>query len=265
MSKYSVSVVIPMYNREEKISRSLDSVFSQTRIGNILEIIVVDDGSSDNSVSVVKEYSNKHTDIKIVIIEQKNSGPSAARNRGMEEAKGDLIAFLDSDDAWLPDKIEKQLQIFDSFEDAGLVGGNFSKEPLKILFKKIKTLHKATLQELLLKSFPVTPSVVIKREIYNKIGGFDESIRCYEDCDYFQTICAIGYGYYFIPDQLVVLDEKRQFGEKGLSANLKMGHVDSIISLKKKYHNHYIRTPFYLFLRVFYLLKYWRRLIISKC
>lgn len=264
MEKYEISVVIPLYNREDKICRALDSVFAQTSLDNIREIIVVDDGSSDNSVSVVREYSNKHNEIEIVIIEQDNQGPSSARNRGMKEARGNLIAFLDSDDMWLPNKIEKQIEVFARFDDAGLVGGNHENKPLKILFRTINELHKATLRELLLKSFPVTPSVIIKKEIFNIIGGFDETIRCYEDCDYFQTICAKGYGYYYLPEQIVCLDEKRQFGEKGLSSNLKMSHRDSIISLKKMHHNHYIKSPFYIFLRFFYLIKHWRRLLISR-
>jgi glycosyltransferase involved in cell wall biosynthesis len=101
-----VSVVIPMYNVENYIAETLESVLNQTYKN--LEIVIVDDGSKDNSASVVKEYLQKHNCIKYII--QENSGVSIARNRGVAEATGEFIAFLDSDDLWLPEKLGKQLE-----------------------------------------------------------------------------------------------------------------------------------------------------------
>ena len=101
-----VSVVIPVYNREDTIQRAVDSVLNQT-YSNI-EVLVVDDGSKDNSLEMLKKY---HNDNRVKIFCQEfNQGANAARNRGIREAKGEYIAFHDSDDEWLPDKLEKQIK-----------------------------------------------------------------------------------------------------------------------------------------------------------
>jgi glycosyltransferase involved in cell wall biosynthesis len=265
MDEKLISVVIPMYNRMNKIGRALDSVFAQTAVNKIGEIIVVDDGSTDDSVAVVQNYKASHNSIDIVIITQSNHGPSYARNKGMSIAKYKYIAFLDSDDEWLPNKIFEQLKVFEAHTDADFVGGNENNNYMRILTKRIKNLYKAKLSDLCIKSFPVTPSVIMKKKIFDNIGGFDESMRHYEDCDYFQRICAAGYGYYYIPTQLVICDQgKNPFGESGLSANLKQAHIDSIISLKKLKESCSIGIVFYYFLRVFYFAKYMRRIILSQ-
>jgi len=97
-----VSVIIPTFNRANLISRALDSVFTQTNLsaGVDLEVLVVDDGSFDNTASLVaSQYSNA------TLLIQENAGVSAARNVGLEEARGDWITLLDSDDEWLPHKL----------------------------------------------------------------------------------------------------------------------------------------------------------------
>jgi glycosyltransferase involved in cell wall biosynthesis len=265
MEEKLISVVIPMYNRRDKIGRALDSVFAQTAVNKIGEIIVIDDGSTDDSISVVENYRASHNSVDIIIVTQSNHGPSQARNKGMDISKYKYIAFLDSDDEWMPHKIHEQLNVFDTYLDAAFVGGNDSNNYMRILIKQVKSLYKATLGDLCIKSFPVTPSVMMKKEIFENIGGFDESIRHYEDCDYFQRICAAGYGYYYIPTQLVICDRgKNPFGESGLSANLKQAHIDSIISLKKLKESRSISVVFYFFLRMFYFAKYMRRMFLSK-
>jgi glycosyltransferase involved in cell wall biosynthesis len=93
----TLSVIIPAYNRERTISATIDSVLA---CGNPAEIIVVDDGSNDRTVEVVRGYGTK-----VILIQQPNAGPAAARNTGFVHSSGDLIAFLDSDDVWLPDVI----------------------------------------------------------------------------------------------------------------------------------------------------------------
>ena len=95
-----VSVIIPVFNREYCINRAIDSVLNQTYKN--LEVIVVDDGSTDKTLDVVNKYADR-----IKVIRQENSGPSRARNAGIKASKGFFVGFLDSDDEWLPTKIEK--------------------------------------------------------------------------------------------------------------------------------------------------------------
>jgi glycosyltransferase involved in cell wall biosynthesis len=102
----SVTVVIPAYNRAKTITYCLDSVCNQTV--SPLEIIVVDDCSTDDTVAVVNDYSLSHSSVRCVVLE-KNAGAQAARNRGIMEARGEWIAFQDSDDEWVSDKLEKQI------------------------------------------------------------------------------------------------------------------------------------------------------------
>src|SRR4030042_6253183 len=100
-----VSVIIPTYNRADCVTKSIDSVLSQTY--NDYEIIVVDDGSTDNTRQILQSYVDK---CLIHYIYQDNAGCAAARNSGIRAAKGQWIAFLDSDDTWLPDKLAEQMQ-----------------------------------------------------------------------------------------------------------------------------------------------------------
>ncbi|MDM5272778.1 glycosyltransferase family A protein, partial [Sulfurovum sp. zt1-1] len=99
------SVVIPLYNKEQYIAKTLESVLLQTF--QEYEIIVVDDGSTDKSTFEVKRYN----DNRIRLIQQENAGVSAARNRGIEEANYDLIAFLDADDEWLPNHLQELINL----------------------------------------------------------------------------------------------------------------------------------------------------------
>lgn len=108
-----VSVIIPTYNRADTILRAVDSVLRQTHSN--LEIIIIDDGSTDQTQQVLQPYAQQ-----VTIIRQANQGPSAARNRGIEVSRGEIIAFLDSDDVWLPEKLEQQVRLFDE-GPAGMV------------------------------------------------------------------------------------------------------------------------------------------------
>src|SRR5689334_17614281 len=110
----TVSVVIPTYNYGRFLAEAIESALSQTRPPG--EIIVVDDGSTDDTASIVKGF-----DAHVKYIKQENAGVCAARNRGVNESTGELIAFLDADDRFEPTAIEKQAAIFESEPEVGLV------------------------------------------------------------------------------------------------------------------------------------------------
>ncbi len=103
-----ISVIIPVYNRASLIGSTLDSLRTQTLPPK--EIVVVDDGSTDDTPGMVERYAGKFPEAGLRLVRQENAGPSAARNRGLALAQGDLLAWCDADDLWLPRKLEKQVQ-----------------------------------------------------------------------------------------------------------------------------------------------------------
>jgi glycosyltransferase involved in cell wall biosynthesis len=179
MNKVKISVIIPVYNRMATIERAIDSVLSQTVTP--YELIVVNDGSTDGTEQILKRYSDR-----IIIITQGNRGVSAARNAGIKIAKGDWIALLDSDDEWLPKKMEyavefirenRQSKIFQTEE---IWVRNGKRVNPKVKHKKNSgMIFKESLSLCL-----ISPSaVVIKKELLDEVGGFDENLAVCEDYD----------------------------------------------------------------------------------
>ncbi|MEZ5567990.1 MAG: glycosyltransferase family A protein [Halioglobus sp.] len=113
---WRISVVIPLYNGASHIGEALDSVFAQAWPD--LEVIVVDDGSTDDSAAVVQAYP-----APVTLLRQANSGSGAARNRGVAAATGELLAFLDADDLWAPDKLQRQTACFEARPELDVVWG----------------------------------------------------------------------------------------------------------------------------------------------
>lgn len=111
-----VSAIIPVYNGESLVGDALNSIFAQTRLPG--EVIVVDDGSTDSTAGVVQSYGDR-----VHYVFQDNRGPSAALNRGLELARGEMIAMLDADDAWTPDKLERQAGLLDKDPSVDMVAG----------------------------------------------------------------------------------------------------------------------------------------------
>ena len=114
-----ISVIIPLYNKEDYISTSIKSIFKQSY--NDYEIIVVNDGSTDKSVDIVKAFNDE----RIRIINQKNAGVAAARNKGIEEAKGEYIAFLDADDEWKEDYLATQMELAEKYPQCDVFATNY--------------------------------------------------------------------------------------------------------------------------------------------
>ncbi len=174
-----ISIIIPTYNRVRYIKDAIDSVLAQEY--NDYEIIVMDDGSTDKTKESLDAYIKSG---KIRYFYQENKGISVARNRGINESVGKYLAFLDSDDLWLPDKLKEQVRIFDS-SDVGLVYSyarflNTVDEHFEIKPKFISQ----TFQEML--NCPTqlpTSTVMLRRECINKVGNFDEKLGIFEDLE----------------------------------------------------------------------------------
>lgn len=259
-----ISVIIPMYNSKDTIISTLDSIKNQTAVEHILEIIVINDGSTDDSLNLVKKYIKDNKNIPIIIIDKPNGGVSSARNVGMKVAKGEWIALLDSDDDWLPKKIEIQIKTIQEHPEIDFLGGDIDDRGLKILWKRIKGLYKADVKDVCLKMFPQTSVAIFRRNIFEKIGGYDENQSYAEDGNYFLKICA-NYKYYHLPIQMVYYGGgKPGFGFSGLSANLKEMYEGNIKNIKELKKDSLISGKFYVFLRLFYWFKYVRRILITK-
>lgn len=257
-----ISVVIPMYNSRETIIDTLNSVKNQTAINCICEVIVVNDGSTDDSLEVVKRYAEENPDLPVKVLNKSNGGVSTARNRGIEQASGDWIALLDSDDEWIPRKIEIQIDIIKQNPEIDFLGGPFNEKKLRILWKKIDTLYKASVIDICIKNFPQPSTVIFKKKIYNEIGGFDETQRYAEDGNYFLKICS-KYNLYYYPELLIIYGRgKRGFGDSGLSANLVEMYKGNVKNIKDLLLRKDIGYILYILLRIYYYLKYVRRILI---
>jgi glycosyltransferase involved in cell wall biosynthesis len=186
MKRCNVSVVIPTYNRAEYLRVALESAVSQTCLP--AEIIVVDDGSTDNTQEVVRDYIDQ---IRYFI--QTNSGPSAARNLGIRESRCDYIAFLDSDDAWMPNKLEIQMDGFNRQQSVGLIGtGYLSCDEFLQNPRKWRAFHLAPSdnEEIFIRNLWPTPSIIICRSCIGAVGLFDENLRYAEDWDLWMRIAS---------------------------------------------------------------------------
>lgn len=189
MSKYSFSIVMPNYNKEQYIAKSIESVLLQDY--SDFELIIVDDGSTDNSVRIISQFK----DDRIRVISQANAGVSAARNKGILNAKHELIAFLDSDDIWFPWFLSEMHQMIMKYPMAGAYGCNYCRIPyseevyMELLkanenndseFELIDSYFSCVLQE---RSVLTASTSVVKKEIFKCYGLFPEGLKCWEDFD----------------------------------------------------------------------------------
>ncbi|WP_234108813.1 MULTISPECIES: glycosyltransferase family 2 protein [Chryseobacterium] len=252
-----ISVIIPVFNAQETIVKALDSIKNQNGAFDF-EIIVVNDGSTDESVPVIERYSAENPQMKIILKSQKNGGVSAARNVGLELVTGDFIAFLDADDEWLPNKTWKQLALLrGTSPNIDLISS--SRNNSKLLFPYFldqNNLAKVTFNKLLLRNEMHPSTVVFKKTILKKTGFFDSKQRYAEDV-YFFLNAAKHYDLYILGENLVIAGGgKRSFGVSGLSANLlemKRGYQKNV---RDMYQAGNISYSKYRFLRIFYRFKY---------
>lgn len=193
---YKISVVIPIYNRQKTIERCLDSVLNQTFPA--YEIIVVDDGSNDRTLAIIRQKYDK----QVIIIKQNHKGAQVARNTGIKAAKGEYIAFLDSDDEWAPNKLELQVQVLVQRPKAVICGNGYiqtewkEKEPKvyeESYSKKTNAHSKKIMQlngksgnvykQILNHSFCLFQTLLAPKKSLVEIGLLDEKVPSYQEWD----------------------------------------------------------------------------------
>jgi len=232
-----VSVIIPTFNRALTIDRAIMSVLNQTYPD--FEIIVIDDGSTDNT----KEKINNLSDIRIKYINHpENKGAAAARNTAIKKAKGKYIAFLDSDDEWLPQKLKEQVNtIMRTAEKVGVVyTGTYRKIKDKTYYipnPKIDKKEGDIYKNLLLGKYLVpTPSAMVKKSVFEKLGVFDESLPARAELDLWLRISK-KYHFKYISKPLVI----SHYTEKSLSTN-RVLISNALFLIMKKHSRDFFRN-----------------------
>ncbi len=177
----SVSVIIPAYQNSTTIVDAINSVLSQTF--SDVEIIIVDDGSTDGLDRVLDQFQKK-----IVLFRQKNKGSAAARNLGIRHSSSEIIAFLDADDIWLPEKLALQLPLFKQGSTLGVVFGNVNflsngRVQPTTYFDLFPPFRGRIFYDLYAYNFVPTSSVIVRRKVFEQSGIFDESLRNVQDYD----------------------------------------------------------------------------------
>jgi len=241
-----VSAVIPTYNRREQVIKAIESVLAQTV--PVDEIIVVDDGSTDGTADTVRNRFGT----RVRLFTQKNTGVSAARNRGIGEAQAEWIAFLDSDDVWFPTKIERQ------FEALALLGERFSLcytdcvyegDPARqrSIFEETGFAHalkfgsvEEPLDYILAGREPFwTQSLLVRRSLLQDLHGFDESLVVREDTDLLFRL-SFRTAFSFVAEPLVRIDRARS--REGL-CNLYFTEGDRIYNVLKRLYTKWLALP----------------------
>ena len=187
-----LSVIIPVYNREKYIKDCIESVLNQKNPGCKYEVIVVDDGSTDNTPRILSEFKDK-----IIYKRIKNSGrPSVPRNIGLKLAKGELVAFQDSDDIWISSKLRVQLKDFKKSYILSYANAKVVDENRNLLDRNIidnKQAYSGNVFEYLLKeNFVSTLTVIANKKIMLDLGGFNESKNYLEDYDMWLRMSLLG-------------------------------------------------------------------------
>lgn len=198
-SAIAVSVIIPTYNRAWCLPRAVTSVLAQTF--QDFELIIVDDGSCDDTARIASSW--KHP---VRFLRQENRGVSAARNRGIRASRGRLLAFLDSDDGWQPDKLARQVAFFEAHPAAAICQTDeiWIRRGVRVNPKNRHRKPAGWIFEASLALCLVSPSaVMMRRELFDRVGLFDEELPACEDYDLWLRVSA-RYPIHLIEEPLVV-------------------------------------------------------------
>jgi glycosyltransferase involved in cell wall biosynthesis len=237
MSDTFVSVIIPAYNAASTVAETVESALAQDHVAK--EVIVVNDGSKDDTLAVLQRFGSR-----IRVVDQPNAGPPAARNNGMAAAQGDYIAFLDADDVWIQGKLAAQARHLDAHPDVGTVftnwwvwnaepDGSFRRQPAleaRHVTDEVDEPNSGWLyHRLLLESEMLTTTVMIRRSIVQRIGGFDLNLWNGDDYDYWLRLSregritrlkSIGALYRILPNSVSRSPKARNFEHEVVSMAL---------------------------------------------
>jgi glycosyltransferase involved in cell wall biosynthesis len=227
-----VSVVLPTYNRAHLLPRAINSVLNQTY--KSLELIIIDDGSTDKTDEVVGEYKKKDTRIKY-LKNTRNSGAPISRNRGIRAAKGKFIAFQDSDDEWLPSKIDIELKLIQTDTNLGLVYSlpvrSGAQTLLSHLVHQPPRLFKGiTLTNKLLETNFIYIHILARKECVINVGMFDIDLLRFQDWDLWIRLSQITY--FACTNQTLFIPH---YSDQGISAGIWKNYILATELILKKY------------------------------
>ena len=234
----NASVVVTCYNEDEYIGDAIKSVLDQSCYDNISEIIVVDDGSADNSEEVIRGWEDRCD--KLHYVYQKNQGLPGARNTGIERCSGEFIALLDGDDRWLEERLERQLNFVEDHPDVGLVYSDFyvfgegiDDGPERRCCNRYEYGDNDVLQHFFVHGGPIVPSTtLINRSCFRSVGKFDPALLRGQDTDMWLRTAG-EYPIHYIDGPLIL---KRQRDESlgadvGEKAQYLLKVTDKIVDL----------------------------------
>jgi len=224
MSKPLFSVITPVYNREHLVTKALDSVKAQTY--RPIELVLVDDGSSDNSVSVMQQWARANEEpgqFTVLVLQQENAGPSAARNRGFRASKGQYIQFLDSDDLLYSSRLEKLAEVFLSkqadylYTSFDVVDGDQVVRENVFRPTQESILERTCRREL----WHLTLASVFRRDLLEKTSLWPEDMRNGEDTFLIHNCIVLAQNPVGVEEKLAAL---RRGGDDHLSSRMKLRH-----------------------------------------
>lgn len=256
------SVVIPAYNSEKTIYNTLKSVTNQTRIDLVEEIIVIDDGSIDNTKTEIKRFLLDFPEVKLNYIKESNHGASYARNVGIKNSTAEWIALLDSDDIWHSDKLEIQYKVLSEIPRICFLGS--SSKTVGTAVNNNTRVRKLNAYQLCIKSTPTTPTVIFKRDVAIELGLFNEKMKYCEDINFFQKFLSRDSYYIYIGNLVTIGSQKKYFGESGASSDLIKMARGRDQNAKELCKMNMISKRYLLFILIINKIKLLRRLFLTQ-
>lgn len=201
-----VSVVIPCYNVQDYVTNALDSVIGQKH--PLVEIICVDDGSTDHTLDVLQRWKDDHPEVTISILQQENQGACAARNNGIRNANGKYIQFLDADDVVYPDKIQHQVALFKTNPDAAFIGASYIKKAVNGDINEVR-IGPPGMLSVFKGEAGITSANFFRTDTLLEVNGWRSDLSSSQEADLMLRIMLSGNGYISDTEVLTEIRERR--------------------------------------------------------